>query len=287
MMPASLWVHLTGGSLRHFRAFSTPKRNPAFGVLSTPAHPQVTQAVSRLSPKCYQYSQIIVVDFQPTNKEHKEMTLPNNKNANIPDAERVFARMKSYIGPSILVFFLYLLFYFPGLVTNYIYRKEAKRMEHIAEQKLPGTGCLGVMFWLNILNIPLLAVTIIIVLLYALGKTIYKQFSDMKTIKEFAKTLAFIILFVIIIVAESQIEDLRNLHTMNYIDIGPFKVFDHLDLYAMKYIPILLIILGIAINGWLQALIATLKKISVHFVESMSDVWQFINASYQENITST
>jgi hypothetical protein len=39
-------VHLTGGILRHFRAFSTPKQNPALEVFSTPAHPQVTLAVS-------------------------------------------------------------------------------------------------------------------------------------------------------------------------------------------------------------------------------------------------
>jgi len=42
-------VHLTGGILRHFQAFSTPKQNPALGVLSTPAHPQVTQTVGWLS----------------------------------------------------------------------------------------------------------------------------------------------------------------------------------------------------------------------------------------------
>ena len=40
-------VHLTGGILRRFRAFSTPEQNPALGVLSTPAHPQVTPAVRR------------------------------------------------------------------------------------------------------------------------------------------------------------------------------------------------------------------------------------------------
>ena len=38
-------MHLTGGSLRHFWAFSTPEQNPALGVLSQPAHPQVTQTV--------------------------------------------------------------------------------------------------------------------------------------------------------------------------------------------------------------------------------------------------
>jgi hypothetical protein len=44
-------VHLTGGILRHFRAFSTPEQNPALEVLSTPAHPQVTQAVGWLTCK--------------------------------------------------------------------------------------------------------------------------------------------------------------------------------------------------------------------------------------------
>jgi hypothetical protein len=41
-------VHLTGGILRHFRAFSTLEQNPALEVLSTPAHPQVTQTVGRI-----------------------------------------------------------------------------------------------------------------------------------------------------------------------------------------------------------------------------------------------
>jgi len=41
-------VHLTGGILRHFRVFSTPEQNPALEVLSTPAHPPVTQTVGRL-----------------------------------------------------------------------------------------------------------------------------------------------------------------------------------------------------------------------------------------------
>ena len=40
-------VHLTGGILRHFRAFSTPEQNPALGVLSRPTHPQITQTVGR------------------------------------------------------------------------------------------------------------------------------------------------------------------------------------------------------------------------------------------------
>jgi len=35
--------------VRHFRALSTPKQNPALKVLSTPARPQVTQTVGWLA----------------------------------------------------------------------------------------------------------------------------------------------------------------------------------------------------------------------------------------------
>jgi hypothetical protein len=59
-------VHLTGGiaqrqcalagrcspeahspDLRHFQGLSTPKQNPALEVLSTSAHPQVTQTIGQ------------------------------------------------------------------------------------------------------------------------------------------------------------------------------------------------------------------------------------------------
>jgi hypothetical protein len=49
--PAQQSVHLTGGILCHFWALSTPEQNPALEVLSTPAHPQVTPAVSLRSKK--------------------------------------------------------------------------------------------------------------------------------------------------------------------------------------------------------------------------------------------
>jgi len=44
-------VHPTSGILRHFQAFSTPKQNPALEILSTPAHPQVTQTVGQPKAK--------------------------------------------------------------------------------------------------------------------------------------------------------------------------------------------------------------------------------------------
>ena len=66
------------------------------------------------------------------------------------EARRVAAQMKSYTGAAILVFILYWLFYLPGLIANYIYYQEAKRMERMAGHALPGSGCLAFMFWINV-----------------------------------------------------------------------------------------------------------------------------------------
>jgi len=52
--PRSFLVHLTGGILRHFQAFSTPRQNPALEVLSHPAHPQVTQTVETVEKVSFQ-----------------------------------------------------------------------------------------------------------------------------------------------------------------------------------------------------------------------------------------
>jgi hypothetical protein len=67
------------------------------------------------------------------------------------EAERAAARLKSYTGPAVLVFFLYWLFYLPGLIVNWMYVQEARRTELIAGQRLPGTGCLAFMLWFNAL----------------------------------------------------------------------------------------------------------------------------------------
>jgi hypothetical protein len=76
------------------------------------------------------------------------------------EAQRVAAQMKSYTGPAVLIFLLYWLFYLPGLIANYIYYQEARRMERIAGHGLPGVGCLAFMFWVN---------TVSVVALLALG----------------------------------------------------------------------------------------------------------------------
>ena len=68
----------------------------------------------------------------------------------VSEVERAAARMKSYTGSAVLVFFLYWLFFLPGLIVNYIYYREAKRMEQVAGNSLPGQGCLGFMLWFNV-----------------------------------------------------------------------------------------------------------------------------------------
>jgi DNA uptake protein ComE-like DNA-binding protein len=58
-------VHLTGGILPRFRAFSKPKQNPALGVLSTPAHPQVTQTVGQLEKQQFTKLFTIIMTENP------------------------------------------------------------------------------------------------------------------------------------------------------------------------------------------------------------------------------
>lgn len=217
------------------------------------------------------------------------MTSPNN--ANIADTERVFAGMKSYIGPSILVFFLYLLFYVPGLITNYIFRKEAKRMEKLAGQKLPGTGCLGFMFWLNILNIPLLVLTLVALLFYAVGKTIYKQFTSRTTIKELVKTVVLITLVTLVFVGISNAWEITQ-WTWTPEGGSPLTVFswgtddeyirewriEMIGSVGMGFIAAALATLGIWKNGWINALIATLKRVAANFTGALADFWKFVNA---------
>ena len=62
------------------------------------------------------------------------------------------ARVKSYTGPSILVLVLYLFLWLPGFIANILYYSDAKRMERVAGHSLPGSGCLTVMLWLNVIS---------------------------------------------------------------------------------------------------------------------------------------
>jgi hypothetical protein len=75
--------------------------------------------------------------------------------SNTSDIDRAAARMKSYTGSAVIVFILYWLFWIPGLIVNWMYYNEAKRMEQIAGHSLPGVGCLTLMLWLNVVGVVL------------------------------------------------------------------------------------------------------------------------------------
>jgi len=81
------------------------------------------------------------------------MSQLKNDEMNVSESERAAARMKSYTGSAVVVFILYWFFYIPGLIVNFIYYREANRMQKIAGNSLPGQGCLGFMLWLNVIVI--------------------------------------------------------------------------------------------------------------------------------------
>ncbi|MGE0636584.1 MAG: hypothetical protein AB7G44_11085 [Bacteroidia bacterium] len=61
---------------------------------------------------------------------------------NTTELEKAIAKLQNFIGAAVLTFFLYLIFYIPGLIINILYLLEAKRIEKIAGQKPAGYGCL-------------------------------------------------------------------------------------------------------------------------------------------------
>jgi hypothetical protein len=106
---------------------------------------------------------------QPTTSitESSPITSPRIvPSGNVTDLEVSAARMKSYTGTALLVFFLYLFFYFPGLIVNFIYYQEAKKMEEKAGMSLPGVGLLSIMLFINIV---VLGLSIVITAFLMLG----------------------------------------------------------------------------------------------------------------------
>lgn len=59
--------------------------------------------------------------------------------------EKAIAGQKSYIGPAVLTFFLYWLFFIPGLLVNILYLKDARKNAKIAGKNPSGYGCLIVL----------------------------------------------------------------------------------------------------------------------------------------------
>ena len=61
------------------------------------------------------------------------------------DLERANARTKSYTTQAILTLVLHLVLWVPGLIANILFLMDARRMERIAGQTLPGVGCLWIL----------------------------------------------------------------------------------------------------------------------------------------------
>lgn len=61
-------------------------------------------------------------------------------------ALRDMARLKSYTGACVIVMLLYVFLFIPGIVANYLFLEDAKRMEELAGEALPGAGGLRLMW---------------------------------------------------------------------------------------------------------------------------------------------
>ena len=70
----------------------------------------------------------------------------------LPELEKAIARQKSYIGPAIITFIVYWLFYLPGLIVNLLYLSDAKKTAKIAGQKPSGYGCLVVLLVIGLVH---------------------------------------------------------------------------------------------------------------------------------------
>ncbi|MCB9205344.1 MAG: hypothetical protein H6603_10245 [Flavobacteriales bacterium] len=67
--------------------------------------------------------------------------------------EKSLARLKNFIGEAVLVLFLYLFFYLPGLIVNILYYMEARRIGRLAGHTPPGQGCLLVLLIWGVLTL--------------------------------------------------------------------------------------------------------------------------------------
>ncbi len=152
-----------------------PAEPPARGWASPPAAPAVQRAAPPESPQPAAWPP----PLPPEAAQRYDAAPERSSAAAVPAAppgaselERALARTKSYIGPAVLVFFLYTLLYIPGLIINRMYLTEAHEMEQLAGRKLPGTGCLTTLLWLGILP----AILLIIALIATLGGALENLF---------------------------------------------------------------------------------------------------------------
>jgi len=84
-----------------------------------------------------------------------------------PDSN--LAKRKSYEVAYVITLLLYSLGWIPGFITNIVLMNEAKRMETIAGQSLPGTGFLIVTFWINLILVILGVLFLIIAIVLSIA----------------------------------------------------------------------------------------------------------------------
>ncbi len=69
---------------------------------------------------------------------------------------RATAQSKSFVSAAVITFILYIFFYIPGLIANWLYYQDAKRTERVAGRSLPGTGCLTFLLFSNVIWVVLI-----------------------------------------------------------------------------------------------------------------------------------
>lgn len=69
---------------------------------------------------------------------------------------------RSYVAPSVVTFFAYFLFWFPGAILNWYFLDDARRAEHAEGRAFPGVWALRFMMWL-LVYLPLLTVSVLAV----------------------------------------------------------------------------------------------------------------------------
>ena len=79
------------------------------------------------------------------------------------------AAQKSFTGRSFIVWLLYWLFWFPGLIMNIVWLNEASRVKRLVGQSPPGYGCLWTLL-IVYLVLPILAVVaFLVVIMFGAG----------------------------------------------------------------------------------------------------------------------
>jgi hypothetical protein len=77
------------------------------------------------------------------------------------DHRKMAMASRSFTGPAVITLVLYFIFWFPGLIANILFYKEAKEIKRVTGHAPHGMGCLSIMFWLSVIPLILLVVVII------------------------------------------------------------------------------------------------------------------------------